>query len=122
MNALPPRGLVTAGDVADSRFREAGDVTLDWVHRDGRVAEGWLGLDPHEFALLWRLAKHPGERVTRAQLLADVVPTPFAAETGRIAVDMPNLCAKLDAFGLSQLVAGDDDEGYVLDARSWWNL
>ena len=54
------------------RFREAGDVTLDLLHRDGRIDDRWLGLHPRECGLVWRLAQEPGQRVSKLQLLADV--------------------------------------------------
>ena len=33
------------------RFCEIRDVTLDLLHRDGRVEDSWLGLHPREFEL-----------------------------------------------------------------------
>ncbi|WP_086608600.1 response regulator transcription factor [Erythrobacter donghaensis] len=64
MNAPPPFGQFPGLDFPALRFREAGDVTLDLVHRDARVVDCWLALSEGEFALLWQLAEAPGTRVT----------------------------------------------------------
>ena len=57
------------------RHRRIGPVLLDLLHRDACLDTGgaqrrWLALHPREFALLWRLADAPGERVPRERLLA----------------------------------------------------
>jgi DNA-binding response OmpR family regulator len=68
VNALSISDSFRSGDLPASRFREAGDVTLDLAHRDGRVEDKWLGLQPAEFALLWRLAEEPGWPVSDGDL------------------------------------------------------
>ena len=73
MNAPPPPGQFPQSAVMIPRFREAGDVTLDLLHRDGRVDDRWLALHPREFAVLWRLAQQPAQRITPQQLLAEVL-------------------------------------------------
>ena len=98
------------------RFREAGDVTLDLFHRDGRVEDSWLGLHPREFELLWRLAEQPGERMTKQQLLADVWRITFDPHTNSVAVHIARVRAKLGPFGLSAIVATHPEGGYFLDA------
>ncbi|MEM9086053.1 MAG: winged helix-turn-helix domain-containing protein [Pseudomonadota bacterium] len=98
------------------RFREAGEVTLDLLHRDGRVEARWLALHPREFSLLWRLASEPGKRVSRRQLLADVWRIQFEPETNSLAVHVARVRAKLKTFGLSHILATHPDGGYYLDA------
>lgn len=98
------------------RFREAGDVTLDLFHRDGRVEDRWLGLHPREFELLWRLAEQPGRQLTRRQLLADVWRISFEPETNSLAVHVARVRAKLEPFGLARILATHPDGGYFLDA------
>ncbi len=115
MNAYLPGEEFPLSEVLIPRFREVGDVTLDLFHRDGRVADCWLGLHPREFALLWRLAEHPGERMTRRQLLADVWRIHFDPETNSVAVHVARVRAKLDTFGLVRLVATHPEGGYFLD-------
>lgn len=115
MNAPVPSGQLPEGDLLIPRFREAGDVTLDLFHRDGRVEDRWLALHPREFALLWRLAECPGERMTRRVLLADVWRIHIEPETNSLAVHVARVRAKLEPFGLARLIATHPDGGYFLD-------
>ena len=98
------------------RFREAGDVTLDLFHRDGRVDDRWLGFHPREFELLWRLAQQPGERLTKKQLLADVWRIDFEPETNSLAVHVARVRGKLEPFGLASILATHPEGGYFLNA------
>jgi DNA-binding response OmpR family regulator len=113
--ALPPCHFPDC-DMTVRRFREAGDVTLDLLHRDGRVVDRWLGLHPREFELLWRLAQQPGQRMTRRQLLADVWRITYEPETNSLAVHVARVRAKLEPFGLARIVATHPEGGYFLDA------
>lgn len=97
------------------RFRQIGAITLDLFHRDGRIADGWLGLHPREFALVWRLAQQPGERMTRRQLLAEVWRINIEPDTNSVAVHVARVRAKLEPFGLARLIATHPDGGYLLD-------
>lgn len=115
MNAIPRADQFPANDTLIPRFREAGDITLDLFHRDGRVDDCWLGLHPREFALMWRLAEQPGERMTRRELLAEVWRIHFEPETNSVAVHVARVRAKLEPFGLSRLIATHPDGGYFLD-------
>lgn len=116
MNAPRPFGQFPDHDVMIPRFREAGDVTLDLFHRDGRVDDRWLALHPREFALLWRLAEQPGQPITRQQLLAEVWRIHFEPETNSLAVHVARVRAKLEPFGLARLIGTHPDGGYFLDA------
>lgn len=98
------------------RFLEAGDVTLDLFHRDGRVQDNWLHLHPREFALLWRMAESPGEPLTRMQLLEDVWRINFDPETNSLAVHISRLRAKLEPYGLERIVETLADGSYRLNA------
>lgn len=118
MNAVTPsQPLPGAPETAlmMPRFREAGDVTLDLLHRDGRVVDSWLGLHPREFALLWRLAEQPGVCVSRKQLLADVWRIRYEPQTNSLAVHVARVRAKLEPFGLARLIATHPAGGYFLD-------
>lgn len=92
----------------------AGPVMLDLFYRDGRVGGTWLGLHPREFALLWRLASTPGERVSRRQLLGDVWRLEHAPETNTIEVHVSRLRAKLGVSHCGWLVETHPDGGYRL--------
>jgi DNA-binding response OmpR family regulator len=115
MSVMLPADEFPESEILIPRFRDAGEVTLDLFHRDGRVADCWLGLHPREFAPLWRLAEHPGERMTRRQLLADVWRIHFDPETNSVAVHVARVRAKLDTFGLARLIATHPEGGYFLD-------
>lgn len=98
------------------RFREVGDVTLDLLHRDGRVEDSWLGLHPREFELIWRLAQQPGERLTRRQLLSEVWRIEHEPHTNSVAVHVARVRSKLSHFGLAQLIVTHPEGGYLIDA------
>ena len=114
MNAFLPPGYFSDIDVNGPRFREVGDLTLDRVHRDGRVDDRWLGLHPREFALLWRLAEQPGVRLTQTQLLAEALRLQSEPLCQSVAATIMRLRAKLAAVGLARLIATDGDGGYFL--------
>jgi DNA-binding response OmpR family regulator len=97
------------------RFREIGDVTLDLLHRDGRVEDSWLGLHPREFELLWRLALQPGKPVSKQTLLNDVWRITHEPSTNSLAVHVARVRAKLEPFGLSHLLATHPGGGYFID-------
>jgi DNA-binding response OmpR family regulator len=90
-----------------------GALRLDLVARDGFVERRRLGLHPREFALLWRLAECPGERVAAAVLIADVWNLSSRPETNSLAVHISRLRTKLRIAGLSGLLASAAD-GYRL--------
>ena len=116
MNSIAVNKMFPGADTMVPRFREAGDVTLDLFHRDGRVDDRWLGFHPREFELLWRLAEQPGQQVTRKQLLADVWRIHFEPETNSVAVHVARVRGKLESFGLSAILATHPDGGYFLNA------
>lgn len=102
-------------DALIPRFREAGEVTLDLFHRDGRVDDRWLGFHPREFELLWRLAEQPGQRVSKRQLLSEVWRINFEPETNSVAVHVARVRSKLEPFGLTPILATHPDGGYYLN-------
>ncbi len=115
MTSMPAYNLFPDSDTLIPRFREAGDVTLDLFHRDGRVDDRWLGLHPREFELLWRLSEEPGVPFSKQRLLADVWRIAFEPKTNSVAVHVARVRAKLDPFGLSHILATDKLNGYYLD-------
>ena len=115
MNSFSLPVLFPDGDTLIPRFREAGELTLDLFHRDGRVADRWLRLQPREFELLWRLAARPGERHSRLQLLADETPTDLDPQANSVALRVALLRAKLAPFGLARMLATHPEGGYFLD-------
>jgi|GEM_PF-280446 len=96
------------------RWRSVGPLTLDLFHRDARRGTRWLGLQPREFGVLWRLADRPGASVTRWQLLRDVWRIRHDPETNSVEVHVSRLRAKLAGMGCPELVATVPGGGYRL--------
>lgn len=99
------------------RRRRVGPLVLDLLHRDARVNGRWLALHPREFALLWRLADAPGERVPRERLLRDVWRLAHVPETNSLEVHVSRLRAKLAVAKVAWLVETDPRGGYRLAWR-----
>lgn len=116
MNSTGAHQLWPGKDELIPRFIEAGDVTLDLFHRDGRVEDCWLHLHPREFELLWRLAQSPGQRLSRMQLLAEVWRIKQEPGTNSVAVHVARVRGKLDRFGLGRMLMTHPEGGYYLDA------
>ena len=115
MNAPPSTGHFPAVAITGSRFRAAGDLTLDLFNRDGRVDAEWLGLSLCEFALLWRLAAAPGERLSAPRLRAEAGSTACDPESDGIAAHMARVRAKLAAAGVGQLLRSDAENCHFID-------
>lgn len=92
----------------------AGPVTLDLFHRDAELGGAWLGLDPREFALLWRLASTPHARISRRELLADHGRIDFDAGKTLLDMHVLRLRGKLAAARCDWLVEAHADGGYRL--------
>jgi len=118
VNDDEPAHLFPDSDTLIPRFREAGEVTLDLHHRDGRVEDRWLQFHPREFELLWRLAEQPGRRVTGKRSFGDRSPARVDPETGSLAVHVSRIRAKLALFGLARMIAEHSGGGYFLDAAA----
>lgn len=106
---------IPEAEAAVPRFRAVGDLTLDLFNHDGRVDAEWLGLSLQEFALLWRLAAAPGERLTSPELSADARRVAFDPGGDAIAVHMAQVRAKLVAAGLPHLLRSDPEDGHFID-------
>lgn len=115
MNSNAARQSFPNCDSLIPRFRHVGELTLDLLHRDGRIDGRWVTLHPREFELLWRLAEEPGLRLTKRQLLTDVWRLDFEPETNSLAVHVARVRAKLEPFGLAHILATHPDGGYLLD-------
>ena len=114
MNAFTFLDRFSSGDLSASRFREAGDVTLDLAHRDGRVEDKWLGLQPREFALLWRLAQEPGWPVSDGDLAVAIGYSSREAGLKWLITCAADVKRKLAALGVLGLIEPHPDGGYVL--------
>ncbi|MEM7687767.1 MAG: winged helix-turn-helix domain-containing protein [Pseudomonadota bacterium] len=115
MNSNSAHNVFPDTDALIPRFREVGDLTLDLLHRDGRVEDKWLGFHPREFNLVWRLAQDLGQPVSKRQLLADVWRITFEPETNSVAVHVARVRSKLQPFGLARILVTHPEGGYFLD-------
>jgi DNA-binding response OmpR family regulator len=102
-------------DLCGPRFRVAGEMVLDQFHSDARVDAQWLGLAPREFALLWRLARTPGERLCDQQLRAEAFSLTREPGARGVSADIARVRAKLAAAGVGHLICTDGDGRYFLD-------
>lgn len=115
MNAPLPSGHFSDPSGEGPRFRAAGDLTLDLFHRDGRVDDLWLGLLPDEFAILWKLAAQPGERLTVLELLGELWSTVTELPGDLLAVPFSALRRKLAAAGVAYLICTDGEGRFFIE-------
>jgi DNA-binding response OmpR family regulator len=115
VNAPLPSAHFAENDAQGRRFREAGEMVLDHFHRDARVDDCWLGLSTREFALLWRLAETPGERLSGAQLRVEAWHVSFDPESEGVTANIERLRAKLASAGVGHLICTDGDSRHFLD-------
>ena len=115
MNAPLHSEHFPGNDMTSPRFREAGEIVLDQGHRDARGDAQWLGLSLREFALLWRLAAQPGERLCDEQLHTEAFRITQGADPEGIAADIARLRGKLAAAGAGHLICTDGDGRYFLE-------
>ncbi|MCZ8370163.1 MAG: winged helix-turn-helix domain-containing protein [Porphyrobacter sp.] len=118
MNAPLPSDHFSDPSHEGARFRQAGEMTLDLFHRDGRVDDIWLGLGADEFALLWRLAAQPGERLTGQQLLADAWHLADETQHESMAAHAARMRGKLAGAGVAYLICTDGEGRFFLEAPS----
>ncbi|MGY6551243.1 MAG: hypothetical protein ACXIT4_05020 [Erythrobacter sp.] len=115
MTTLKAAALFSDGQTRLPRFCEIADLTLDLFHNDGRIADQWLGLEPEEFELLWRLATHPGKRVW--EVSASSPERGLAARPdGSMELQIRRLRKKLQPFGLEDLIVRHELGGVLLKA------
>lgn len=113
MNALCPGEEFPEGETLIPRFREAGEMVLDQFHRDARVDAQWLDLGAREFALLWRLAEQPGERLSDQQLRTEAFC--ITLEPEGVTADIARMRGKLAGAGVGHLICTDGDGRYFLE-------
>jgi two-component system, OmpR family, response regulator len=108
MTFINVSALFASGEAFLPRFRHIGDLTLDLFHHDGRVDDQWLSLQPHEFELLWRLAKEPRKCVSEHALRL------WARDPESMELATERLIAKLISFRLANLITRDSQGCYCL--------
>ncbi|MBU0490386.1 MAG: response regulator transcription factor [Chloroflexi bacterium] len=79
---------------ADHALR-AGRLTVDPARHEVRVDETLVDVTPHEFEVLHALARHPGQVLTREQLLETAWGTTYYGDTRAVDSAIKRLRAKL---------------------------
>jgi two-component system KDP operon response regulator KdpE len=93
-----------------------GDISIDRLRREVRVAGDLVHLTPKEFALLGELARHPGRVLTHAALLRAVWGEAHAGDVEYLRVTVRALRQKLDQEGADSIIRNDPGVGYRLYA------
>ena len=76
-----------------------GDLVVDTAAHEVRVKDSPIALTRTEFAILAALASHPGQVLTRQELIVDVWDTSWIGDERIIDVHIGNLRRKLDTSG-----------------------
>jgi two-component system response regulator MprA len=109
VRALGRRFVVPAGDTSELR---AGDV-LDLKAHIARRGHRRLELSPTEWNLLELLARHPGQALSREQILRNAWADPYAVQSSMVDVYVAYLRRKLGDPDPIKTVRG---VGYRLEA------
>lgn len=110
VRALGRRFTVPTSDVAELR---AGDVVLDTRAHVARRGERPLDLSPTEWNLLEFLVRHPGQALSRDQILLNAWPDPYGVQSSMVDVYVAYLRRKLGEPDPIRTVRG---VGYRLEA------
>ncbi|MET0984070.1 MAG: response regulator transcription factor [Steroidobacteraceae bacterium] len=94
-----------------------GDLELDLLAREARLAGTAIELLPTEFRLLEFFARHTGRVLTRTMIFQAVWGYHFDPGTNVIEVHIGRLRRKLDRPGFDPLIHTVRGAGYVLEAR-----
>jgi DNA-binding response OmpR family regulator len=97
------------GDPLDRVIR-VGDLSLHVGHMEADIGQGWLPLTRLEFLVLKELMEHPGQSVSKGQLLASAWGYEFEPGSNIVGVCVRRLRSK---FG-DQLIKTVRGEGYQL--------
>lgn len=94
------------------------DLEIDFLKRKARRGTKRLDLSPKEFLLLWLLASHAGEILTRTYISEQVWDMNFDCDTNVVDVAILRLRRKIDDPFPVKLLHSVRGVGYVLEDRS----
>lgn len=94
------------------------DLEIDFLKRKAKRGTKRLALSPKEFLLLWLLASHTGEILTRTYISEQVWDMNFDCDTNVVDVAILRLRKKLDDPFPVKLLHSVRGVGYVLEDRS----
>jgi DNA-binding response OmpR family regulator len=109
------RALSRRADQQRGSLLRAGNLTMDVLARRVRRGETPIDLSSREFALLEFLMRHPGQSLSRRQILAAIWEYDFDPETNLVDVYIRYLRRKLDRPGEPSLITTIRGEGYRFD-------
>lgn len=95
-----------------------GDLEIDFLRRKAKRDTRRLDLSPKEFVLLWLLASHAGEILTRTFISEQVWDINFDCDTNVVDVAILRLRKKIDDPYPAKLLHTVRGVGYVLEDRS----
>jgi two-component system copper resistance phosphate regulon response regulator CusR len=94
------------------------DLEIDFLKRKAKRGTKRLDLSPKEFLLLWLLASHAGEILTRTYISEQVWDMNFDCDTNVVDVAILRLRKKIDDPFPVKLLHSVRGVGYVLEDRS----
>lgn len=94
------------------------DLEIDFLKRKAKRGTKRLDLSPKEFLLLWLLASHAGEILTRTYISEQVWDMNFDCDTNVVDVAILRLRRKIDDPFPVKLLHSVRGVGYVLEDRS----
>jgi two-component system OmpR family response regulator len=92
----------------------AGTLTMDLIHRELRLGDKPIALQPRELRLLEELMRGAGRIVTRTMLLERVWNFHFDPQTNLVETHMSRLRSKLAASGVKETIETVRGAGYRL--------
>lgn len=92
-----------------------GDLWMDVLHRRLRRGDTPIDLSGREFALFEYFLRHPGEVLSRRQILSAIWEYEFDPETNLVDVYVRYLRRKVDQHGQPSLITTVRGEGYRFD-------
>jgi DNA-binding response OmpR family regulator len=110
--------LTRRSDQREASKIEAGDLRLDLLAHRAWAGERALELTSREFALLAYFMRHPGQVLSRTQILAAVWEQDFDPGSNVVDVYVRYLRRKIDAAGAPSPITTIRGSGYRFDPRS----
>ena len=112
------RTVLRRGPGRHSDIVRTADLEIDFLKRKAVRGGKRLDLSPKEFLLLWLLASHPGEILTRTYISEQVWDMNFDCDTNVVDVAVLRLRKKVDDPFSIKLIHTVRGVGYVMEDRA----
>lgn len=112
------RALVRRADQPQSSYLEVGDLKMDLLSRSVWRADKKVELSSREFALLEYFMRHPGQVLSRQQILSAIWDYAFDPGSNVVDVYVRYLRSKIDRRGEPSLISTVRGTGYVMASRN----